>query len=55
MEESKQRDEIVLEALERNIKEAPRFGICCDVFVALKVEFERVMQERDRSTGRHGC
>nr|DAF41035.1 MAG TPA: hypothetical protein [Caudoviricetes sp.] len=47
MEESKQRDEIVLEALERNIKEAPRYGVCCDVFVALLSEFQRVMDERD--------
>lgn len=47
MEESKQRDEIVLEALERNIKEAPKYGVCCDVFVALPSEFHRVMDERD--------
>lgn len=47
MEESKQRDEIVLEALERNINEAPKFGVCCDVFVALLSEFHRVMDERD--------
>nr|DAK83944.1 MAG TPA: hypothetical protein [Caudoviricetes sp.] len=46
-QESKARDALVLDALDRNISDAPKYGICCEVFVALKYEFERVMKERD--------
>ena len=45
MERSKQRDKIVPEALDRNIQEAPKYGVCCDVFVALLSEFHGVMDE----------
>ena len=45
--ESAHRDKLVLESLDRNIQEAPKFGICGDVFVALRCEFERVMRERN--------
>lgn len=54
-QESRARDAIVLKALDRNIREAPKFGICCDVFVALKGEFERVMQERDTLLQNRKC
>ena len=42
-----ERDKLVLDALDENIKKAPELGICADTFYALKQEFRRVMQERD--------
>lgn len=47
MNDSKERDQIVLIALDENIKKAPELGVCADTFYALKQEFLRVMQERD--------
>lgn len=43
------RDQAVLDALEENIKIAPKIGICADTFYALKQEFLRIMQERDEA------
>lgn len=42
-----ERDQVVLDALDENIKLAPQFGLCADQFYVLKQEFLRVMQERD--------
>lgn len=42
-----ERDQAVLDALEENIKIAPKIGVCADTFYALKQEFLRIMQERD--------
>lgn len=41
-----ERDQAVLDALEENIKIAPKIGVCADTFYALKQEFLRIMQER---------
>lgn len=42
-----ERDQVVLDALDENIKLAPQFGLCAEQFYVLKQEFLRVMQERD--------
>lgn len=42
-----ERDRAVLAALEDNIQRAPSLGLCAECFAALKLEFERVMEERD--------
>lgn len=42
-----ERDQVVLDALDENIKLAPKFGLCAEQFYVLKQEFLRVMQERD--------
>lgn len=47
MNDSKERDQLVLAALDENVKKAPALGVCADTFYALKQEFLRVMQERD--------
>lgn len=47
MNESQNRDQAVLDALDKNIKLAPQLGVCADTFYALKQEFLRIMQERD--------
>lgn len=47
MKESITRDQAVLNALDKCIRQAPEFGICADTFAALKEEFQRVMEERD--------
>jgi hypothetical protein len=44
-----ERDQAVLDALEENIKIAPKIGVCADTFYALKQEFLRIMQERDEA------
>lgn len=44
---SAERDRAVLDALDDNIRIAPKVGICADTFYALKQEFLRIMQERD--------
>lgn len=46
---SAERDRAVLDALDDNIRIAPKVGICADTFYALKQEFLRVMHERDES------
>lgn len=43
------RDQVVLDALDENIKNAPSLGICAEPFHVLKEEFLRVMQERDEA------
>lgn len=47
MDKCKERDRAVLSALDDNIRRAPSLGVCAECFVALKLEFERVMAERD--------
>ena len=47
MKSPTERDQIVLDALDENIKLAPQFGLCAEQFYVLKQEFLRVMQERD--------
>lgn len=47
-----QRDQVVLDALDENIKNAPSFGICAEAFHVLKEEFLRVMHERDEALER---
>ena len=47
MNDSYERDQLVLTALDENIKRAPELGVCADTFYALKQEFLRIMQERD--------
>ena len=47
MNESQNRDQAVLDALDKNINLAPQLGICAETFAVLKEEFLRVMQERD--------
>ena len=42
-----ERDKLVLDALNENIKKAPSLGICAETFYALKQEFLRIMRERD--------
>lgn len=42
-----ERDRAVLAALEDNIQRAPSLGVCAECFAVLKLEFERVMAERD--------
>lgn len=42
-----ERDRAVLAALEDNIQRAPSLGVCAECFAMLKLEFERVMAERD--------
>ena len=44
-----ERDRAVLAALEDNIQRAPSLGVCAECFAMLKLEFERVMAERDAS------
>ena len=44
-----ERDQAVLDALEENIKIAPKIGVCADTFYALKKEFLRIIQERDEA------
>lgn len=41
------RDQVVLDSLNANMRNAPKYGICADTFYALKEEFLRVMKERD--------
>lgn len=53
MNESQNRDQAVLDALDKNIKLAPRLGICAETFAVLKEEFLRVMQERDDAITRY--
>lgn len=53
MNESQERDQAVLDALDKNIKLAPQLGICAESFAALKEEFLRVMQERDDAISRY--
>ena len=47
MDKCNERDRAVLSALDDNIRRAPSLGVCAECFVALKLEFERVMAERD--------
>lgn len=47
MKSPTERDQVVLDALDENIKLAPQFGLCAEQFYAIKQEFLRVMQERD--------
>lgn len=47
MKSPTERDQVVLDALDENIKLAPQFGLCAEQFYVLKQEFLRVMQERD--------
>ena len=47
MKSNSERDKLVLDALNENIKKAPSLGICAETFYALKQEFLRIMQERD--------
>lgn len=47
--DSYKRDQVVLDSLDANMHEAPKYGICADTFYALKEEFLRVMQERDEA------
>ena len=47
MDKYNERDRAVLAALEDNIQRAPSLGVCAECFAALKLEFERVMAERD--------
>lgn len=47
MKSPTERDQVVLDALDENIKLAPQFGICSEQFYVLKQEFLRIMQERD--------
>lgn len=42
-----ERDHAVLAALEDNIRRAPSLGVCAECFAVLKLEFERIMAERD--------
>lgn len=42
-----ERDCAVLAALEDNIQRAPSLGVCAECFAVLKLEFKRVMAERD--------
>lgn len=44
-----ERDRAVLAALEDNIQRAPSLGVCAECFAVLKLEFERVMAERDET------
>lgn len=44
-----ERDLAVLSALDDNIRRAPSLGVCAECFAALKIEFERVMAERDEA------
>lgn len=47
MDKCHERDRAVLSALDDNIRRAPSLGVCAECFAALKLEFERVMAERD--------
>lgn len=47
MDKCNERDRAVLSALDDNIRRAPSLGVCAECFAALKLEFERVMSERD--------
>lgn len=47
LNDSKERDQLVLVALDENMKKSPTLGVCADTFYALKQEFLRVMRERD--------
>lgn len=47
LKSNSERDKLVLDALNENIKKAPLLGICAETFYALKQEFLRIMQERD--------
>ena len=47
MDKCNERDRAVLSALDDNIRRAPSLGVCAECFAALKLEFERVMAERD--------
>lgn len=47
MDKCNERDCAVLSALDDNIQRAPSLGVCAECFAALKLEFERVMAERD--------
>lgn len=47
MDKCNERDRAVLSALDDNIRRAPSIGVCAECFAALKLEFERVMAERD--------
>lgn len=44
-----ERDRAVLSALDDNIRRAPSLGVCAECFAVLKLEFERVMAERDEA------
>lgn len=52
MNESQNRDQAVLDALDKNIKLAPQLGICAETFAVLKEEFLRIMRERDEAIAR---
>ena len=47
LKSNSERDKLVLDALNENIKKAPSLGICAETFYALKQEFLRIMRERD--------
>lgn len=47
LKSNSERDKLVLDALNENIKKSPSLGICAETFYALKQEFLRIMQERD--------
>lgn len=47
MDKYNERDRAVLSALDDNIRHAPSLGVCAECFAVLKLEFERVMAERD--------
>lgn len=47
MDKCNERDRAVLSALDDNIRRAPSLGVCAECFATLKLEFERVMAERD--------
>ena len=49
MDKCNERDRAVLSALDDNIRRAPSLGVCAECFAALKIEFERVMAERDEA------
>lgn len=49
LKSNSERDKLVLDALNENIKKAPSLGICAETFYALKQEFLRIMQERDNA------
>lgn len=45
----KERDAVLLRAIDSMIKDAPDVGICPIVFEALKEEVLRIMDERDKA------
>lgn len=44
----KERDRVILDAIDSYIRMAPELGVCGLSFVILKSEVERIMEERDR-------